>query len=339
VVAWIVAQARRLGRFILQAGVPADPNARLRLAIRDAGVLARGLGNRITRPTLEGAIGVLRTRYGLTGLTVSERNRQWSVTATINPTVTAVVATTPPGTPGATPATNLPTRTPLIAIQPAFVMGRNLRTEQVEYDRQLNLQAAGINAMSVKNWIQNRLAFIARRTAPGSTTGRAPASAAQQQALRANVRSDLVRRLGMPQSASGSFTSLGSYELQWVSSVFNVPAHAAFRATGFTVIGPAAAGHPTAGSLVDAWMRTQHALHSPDQIAGGDITTATHGLTGLGSGSINSSIGAQWSGARINYIMTTLNAHLASGWAGGPPITTDADKDRVQMYVSLAPAV
>ena len=29
VVAWIVAQARRLGRFILQAGVPADPNARL----------------------------------------------------------------------------------------------------------------------------------------------------------------------------------------------------------------------------------------------------------------------------------------------------------------------
>jgi hypothetical protein len=86
VVAWIVAQARRLGRFILQAGVPADPNARLNLALRDARVIATRLGPRISRPLLETGLGVVRTRYGLTGLQVTERNGAWFVRATINPT-------------------------------------------------------------------------------------------------------------------------------------------------------------------------------------------------------------------------------------------------------------
>ena len=101
VVAWIVGQARRLGRFILQAGTPADPNARLRLAIRDATAIARGLGNRISRPNLERALGVVGTRYGLTRLIVAEQAGVWSATATINPTLTAQIATAPAGGPGA----------------------------------------------------------------------------------------------------------------------------------------------------------------------------------------------------------------------------------------------
>ena len=86
VVDWIVTQARRLGRFILQAGTPADPNARLNLAIRDARAIATALGSRISRPLLESGLGIVRTRYGLTALQVSERNGAWFVRATINPT-------------------------------------------------------------------------------------------------------------------------------------------------------------------------------------------------------------------------------------------------------------
>jgi hypothetical protein len=93
VVAWIVAQARRLGRFILQAGVPADPNARLRLAIRDARVIAERLGPRISRPLLETGLGVVRTRYSLTALVVTQRAGEWFVRATINPSVEERVAT------------------------------------------------------------------------------------------------------------------------------------------------------------------------------------------------------------------------------------------------------
>lgn len=85
VVAWIVAQAKKLGRFILQAGTPADPNARLRLAVRDAKAIARGLGNRISRETLEKGLGILRTRYGLTALRVSQSGGKWFVEAEINP--------------------------------------------------------------------------------------------------------------------------------------------------------------------------------------------------------------------------------------------------------------
>ncbi len=98
VVNWIVTQARRLGRFLLQAGTPADPNARLRLAIRDARLIARGLGNRISRSVLETGIAILRTRYGLSALRVTERNGRYLVFASINPMIEEEVAQALSGT-------------------------------------------------------------------------------------------------------------------------------------------------------------------------------------------------------------------------------------------------
>jgi len=86
VVNWIIEQARRLGRFILRAGTPADPASRLRLATRDARIIAQGLSGRISRPTLETAFAIVRTRYALTGLQAFERGGGWWVRASINPT-------------------------------------------------------------------------------------------------------------------------------------------------------------------------------------------------------------------------------------------------------------
>jgi hypothetical protein len=88
-VAWIVAQARRLGRFVAQAGVPNDPNERLRLAARAATGAARGMRGRVTAPLLQGALVAIRTRYGLQRIEPFERGGQWWVRATLNPLLEA----------------------------------------------------------------------------------------------------------------------------------------------------------------------------------------------------------------------------------------------------------
>jgi hypothetical protein len=88
VVAWIVAQARRLGRFVAQAGVPHDPNERLRLAARAAIPAARVLRGRATKPALEAALSAVKLRYGLTTLEVFQARGMWRARAGINPQLT-----------------------------------------------------------------------------------------------------------------------------------------------------------------------------------------------------------------------------------------------------------
>ena len=336
-VTWIVNKAKALGKSILQAGVPADPNARLKLAIRDASLIAKGLGKRISRDNLDRALGAVRTRYGLTALQVSERNGVWSATASINPTLTAQIATTPAGTPGAplpvrTPP--LPASTTVISVRPSFRKGRNLQGEQVEYDRQVGMQQGGINAMSVSEWQRNRASYIARRTAPGSRSGRDPASAVDQAQLRVQVLDEMTRRLQMPLLTPTTFPALGMYEHGAVTTIFGGGSPAE-RAAGFS------AGR--AAGLAAAWMRTQHALHSPDQVAGGSRLNAAggvspdRGLTGMGLANVNMSLGAQWKD-RIANLDSDLNTFLNSGVPGGP-VTLDAEKQKIRMNVSLLPVV
>ena len=87
VIAWIVSMARRLGRFIAQAGVPNDPNERLRLAARAAVSAARRLTGRVTAPLLRGVLAAIRLRYGLTSIEPFERGGRWWVRAHINPSL------------------------------------------------------------------------------------------------------------------------------------------------------------------------------------------------------------------------------------------------------------
>ena len=86
VVAWIVAQARRLGRFILQAGVPADPNARLQqgLAAATAAVNAMS-GSRVTIPLMQPVLAIIRGRFGFQTLVPVQQDGVWWVEGHINP--------------------------------------------------------------------------------------------------------------------------------------------------------------------------------------------------------------------------------------------------------------
>lgn len=85
VIAWVVAQARKLGKFVAQAGVPTDPNQRLELAANHAVTLARPLAGKATAPLLTGALSLLKTRYALTALTVREEGDDWVADISINP--------------------------------------------------------------------------------------------------------------------------------------------------------------------------------------------------------------------------------------------------------------
>jgi hypothetical protein len=92
VVNWIVAQARRLGRFVAQAGVPQDPRARLRLAGQAAVAAARRLRGRITGALLNPVLAAIRTRFGLTEIRPYERGGKWWVRMAANPVVEQEIA-------------------------------------------------------------------------------------------------------------------------------------------------------------------------------------------------------------------------------------------------------
>ena len=81
---WVVDKAKKAGKKILQAGVPSDPGQRVALAIRDATTIAKGL-SKVSKPALETAFAVLKTRYGLNGLEVFQRDGMWWARAIINP--------------------------------------------------------------------------------------------------------------------------------------------------------------------------------------------------------------------------------------------------------------
>lgn len=85
VVAWIVRQARRLLSRVAQAGVPQDPNERLRLASEASIRVARRLSGTISVPILSSALAFLRTRYGLATLVPYQQEGAWWVRASINP--------------------------------------------------------------------------------------------------------------------------------------------------------------------------------------------------------------------------------------------------------------
>ncbi|HEX5749532.1 MAG TPA: DUF4157 domain-containing protein [Archangium sp.] len=85
VVDWIVAQAKRLGRFIAQAGVPQDPNERLRLGLNAAATAVNALRGRVAAPVIDGVLGAVRVRYGFQALRPVEQDGVWWIEGQLNP--------------------------------------------------------------------------------------------------------------------------------------------------------------------------------------------------------------------------------------------------------------
>ena len=186
-IGWIVAGAKKLGKFIMQAGVPEDPNKRLQLALGAATTAAKLLGNRFTNALLQPALAGISTRYQLKSISAFERGGSWWVKASINPdaerNMGIIVATKKPVTaPGETAAAPS-TLTPMSLVSITF--NCNL-TKYVlaTYQGQLDGQAAGLNVIAVTDWLKNRASY--------DTAGRG--SGVPQDEVRELYRKDLAAR-------------------------------------------------------------------------------------------------------------------------------------------------
>jgi hypothetical protein len=128
--------------------------------------------------------------------------------------------------------------------------------------------------------------------------GRDPRSATAQATARTTIRTAMEARLVLPESPNVVIPGLGDHEMRAVAAIF-AAGTAAQRANGFS------AG--VASSRAGAWMNTQRALHSPDQAGGGQ----SDDITGMGAANVNSSIGSNWS-----RLAAGLEANVR-GWLNG----------------------
>lgn len=97
VVEWLVGLARRAVRGVAQAGVPSDPNERLRLGMQAAvGAVNRFAGRMVGQEILNPILSGIKLRYGFTLLETRAENGRWVVNGVVNPPATQVTGALAP---------------------------------------------------------------------------------------------------------------------------------------------------------------------------------------------------------------------------------------------------
>lgn len=95
---WIVTLARKLGKFIAQAGVPQDPNERLKLGKQAAlAAVNRFAGKPAAEAVLTPLLSVIKTRYCFVRLDVIPRQGKWHLIGEVNPKFDEATKTLLPG--------------------------------------------------------------------------------------------------------------------------------------------------------------------------------------------------------------------------------------------------
>jgi hypothetical protein len=159
---WIVTLAKKLGKFILQAGVPADPGKRVDAALSAAVTAARVLGNRFTKALLQPALNGIKARYSLSSISAFERGGSWWAEASASPKkernlgikVVSKTGVAAPGEDVPEPSTLKPMKVCSIT----FDCNLN-KYVLTTFQAQLEGQASGLNAISVTDWLKNRAAY------------------------------------------------------------------------------------------------------------------------------------------------------------------------------------
>lgn len=132
VVAWIVAQARRLGRFILQAGVPQDPQQRAAQGMNAAvAVVNRLPGNRIGEAVIHPALRAIKARYGFSLLQPELRAGRWWVIGEMSPRRAQQTQKTSTAAPASAAAAALPDQVDILNASNAILIrnySRSART-------------------------------------------------------------------------------------------------------------------------------------------------------------------------------------------------------------------
>lgn len=189
-------------------------------------------------------------------------------------------------------------KTILIFVKPPFKMTKTLQKDanlkqkyKAELVRQLTLQQEGINNMTVAKWLANRQEF--------KDHGRNKDGGNKQKMIRNLAKQNLFDSL-MTNLIDGK-VNYGGQEIK----------------------------EEDIAAFIDKKFESLNALHSPDQIAGGEYNT----ITGMGDEIVNKSIGKMWgkqdSGRAQNI------EHDIDQWKAGPPPKTQEELEHTYMNVDL----
>lgn len=156
-VAWIVGMAKKLGKFLLQAGVPTDPKERLKAGMRAAvGAANRFAGKSVGAVILTPLFTGIKARYGFKTLEPIPRGQTWAVRGVLNPEEiagTRVIVSTNNET---------GTQTTVTIVSPPKTMVFEFRRFTANQSVSINEMTQGLqhhqsalNALTVGQWLAN----------------------------------------------------------------------------------------------------------------------------------------------------------------------------------------
>lgn len=189
-------------------------------------------------------------------------------------------------------------KTILIFVKPPFKMTKTLQKDanlkqkyKAELIRQLTLQQEGINNMTVAKWLANRQEF--------KDHGRSKDGNKEQQTKRAFEKVKMEDNL------------LSKIE------------------DGIVIHEGQEIAEEEIENYVEKYFENLNALHSPDQIAGGESKL----VTGMGNKTVNKSIGKMW-GKKDSGRAQNIENEIEQ-WKAGPPPKTQEELEQTYMNVDL----
>jgi hypothetical protein len=154
---WIVTLAKKLGKFILQAGVPQDPKERLRVGMQAAVSAAnRFAGKKVGAIVLTPLLAAVKIRFGFKSLDVFARGNTWAVRGQINPeeiAFTRVVVGKDEDKGTETTKTVVDPPKVLVFEFRRFTARQNVSVNEMTEGLQHHQEA--LNALTVEQWLAN----------------------------------------------------------------------------------------------------------------------------------------------------------------------------------------
>jgi hypothetical protein len=157
IVAWLGSMLKKLGGAVAQAGLPADPNERLRLGLQAAtGAVNRFEGKKVGRLVLVPLLRGIKLRYGFQTLELVPQNNIWWIEGAINPKAKKSSKNVKIGE--GESITDGDKLNELPPTEITFFYKKSL--DEFEFTRQIREQEKGIQGMTIAVWMNNRKNFV-----------------------------------------------------------------------------------------------------------------------------------------------------------------------------------
>lgn len=191
IVAWLGGVLKKVGGAVAQAGLPADPNERLKLGMNAAlAVVNRFAGKRVGKIVLNPLLGGIKIRYGFTRLDLSEKSGKWSIEGEINPKRSEVshAEVDPSNTPGIKEKV-------MPNVKLNFFVKTSIHSKNdasgislfEHYKDQLLLQENKLKSMLIQTWLGNITQFYGDTSKGIPKSGRSKAGTAKENQIRTAI--------------------------------------------------------------------------------------------------------------------------------------------------------